>query len=360
MNTSVDELPDWPRKSALQQMQEKLEHQMRPLRQIQEWQDLIKRSLPDYQLKEFPRTFDSRLEIEKILERSVVPSRIQDIFDRISIRALGTSGLEQYFSKAMVASTGLNIDSMRSAAGLDSFNNIVKSVFSEHQALRKKLRIQSFESLADLNFVGHMGEVTPAFRAIQEARKSLDNLWPTLRNIDLSTFEADEIAEQEVMQATKSITQAAANPESLQQAVESFTLAIQAQQKPEVQVILWLCCQKILDWIISGVISTLISHASPAVLGESPQAAKKAVQENARAAVGSPHLLQDYRYVSAKVLIVRQNPRALSPEIGRLSFGKPVMLLKKEKDFTLILWADKESGAEIQGWVFSRYLNKFN
>lgn len=115
-----------------------------------------------------------------------------------------------------------------------------------------------------------------------------------------------------------------------------------------------------MDLLITGAIGAAMGHYAPVVLGESPQAAKKAVQENARAAVGSPQLLVEYRYVSAKVLIVRQNPRARSPEVGRLSFGKTVKLLEKEKDFSLVLWTDEESGAEIQGWVFSRYIGKFN
>jgi hypothetical protein len=59
-----------------------------------------------------------------------------------------------------------------------------------------------------------------------------------------------------------------------------------------------------------------------------------------RGAIGSPELLMEYRYVSAKVLIVRQNPKARFPELARLAFGKPVKLLKKERDFALIIWSD--------------------
>ena len=86
----------------------------------------------------------------------------------------------------------------------------------------------------------------------------------------------------------------------------------------------------------------------------------KAIKETAREVAGAPYLLSDYRYVSAKVLVVRQNPRARSPEIGRLQFGKPVKVIQKGNDFSLVLWTDRESGVEIQGWVFSRYLGKFN
>jgi Bacterial SH3 domain len=96
------------------------------------------------------------------------------------------------------------------------------------------------------------------------------------------------------------------------------------------------------------------------VLGESPQAAKKSIQDNTQAAVGSVEILAEFRYVSAKTLSVRQNPKARSPEVSRLSFGMAVRLLKKDKDFALVIWTDKESGVEIQGWVFSRYLGKFN
>jgi hypothetical protein len=37
-----------------------------------------------------------------------------------------------------------------------------------------------------------------------------------------------------------------------------------------------------------------------------------------------------------------------------------VKLVKKEKDFALVLWTDNESGTEVQGWVFARYIKKFN
>ena len=58
-----------------------------------------------------------------------------------------------------------------------------------------------------------------------------------------------------------------------------------------------------------------------------------------------------YRFVSAQTLAIRQNPRARSPEIARLTFGTPVQLLGTEGAFALIEWADSESEARIQGWV---------
>ena len=72
-----------------------------------------------------------------------------------------------------------------------------------------------------------------------------------------------------------------------------------------------------------------------------------------------PELLADQRFISGKVVSVRMNPRANSPELARLKFGNVVRVVKTERDFTLVVWADKDAGVEIQGWVFSRYLEKF-
>lgn len=366
MNTTLDEPPGRPKKTALQQIQEQFERQMRPLRQIQEMQDLVKRFSLDDELQELTRQFEPQRQIQEMLERSVVPKHIQDIIDGSSIATQAKRVMEQYFPKDTFASLGLDNALIRRAAGLDSISNIVKQheqhlkPISEHQEMLEKLRRQAFGGLSAVDFARQLGQATPVFRAMGEAKKSLDRLWPTLRDIDLSQFEASEKDAQDTKQAAESITQAAAEQESFQEAVERIVLAIQAQQKPTVQLMLWLFFRKVVDWLIAGAVGAAMGHYAPAVFGESPQAAKKAVQENARTAVGAPQLLVEYRYVSAKVLIVRQNPRARSPEVGRLSFGKAVKLVKKEKDFALILWTDKESGAEIQGWVFSRYLGKFN
>ncbi len=147
---------------------------------------------------------------------------------------------------------------------------------------------------------------------------------------------------------------------TLKEAVDQIIATIEAQQHPAVRFLLWLYFKKMMELLIAGAIGVVMSQYAPNVLGQSPQADTKAVKEIARQAIGAPELLMEYRYVSAKVVIVRQNPKARSPELARLAFGKPVKLLKKERGFALVAWSDKEAGVEIQGWVFSRYLAKFN
>lgn len=379
MNITLDEPPGRPKKSALQQIQEQFERQMRPLRQIQEMQDLVKRNSPDYQLKELTRQFEPYRKIQEMLERSSVPPHIQDIIGGSTTAAQAKRMMEQYVPKDTFANlgsysdtirhaTGLTVqnEAMRGAAGLDSIGRMAKQYeqhlkpISAHHEMVERLRHQALGGLSAVDFARQLEDANPAFRALEEAKKSLDRLWPMFRDIDFSQFGVNEKVEQETKEAAESITQAVAAEHSFQEAVERIVLAIQTQREPAVQLMLWLYFRKVMDWLIAGAIGAAMGHYAPAVLGESPQATKKSVQEKVRTAVSSPELLVEYRYVSAKVLIVRQNPGAHAPEVERLPFGKAVRLLMKEKNFALVLWTDKDSGVEIQGWVFARYLGKFN
>jgi len=270
-------------------------------------------------------------------------------------------------SEAMKQAMGLGIDSeaMKRAMGL-SIDSIAKhytqylNPVSAQRALLEEAQLRAPGGLSNHEFARQLVEGSHAFRAVEDAKKILDRWLPTLRDIDASQFEVSEQDEHESAEIAESIAQATTGHDSLTGLIERFALAIQEQPKNHpVQWLLLMVLWNVMDWLISATIGTVMSHYSPMVLGESPQAAKKAVQELARTAVSTPQLLADYRYVSASLLIVRQNPRARSPEVGRLPFGSAVKLIKKENDFTLIRWTDNESGAEVQGWVFSRYLGKF-
>ena len=136
MNTTVDEPPNRLKKTALQQMQEQFERQMRPFRQIEELQNLLKRHSSDYQLKELARQFESHRQMQAMLERSAVPKHIQDLIDGTSISAQAKRMMEQLFprdtlvgfsldSDRLQPMTGLN-ESIKRAAGFDFASNVAK------------------------------------------------------------------------------------------------------------------------------------------------------------------------------------------------------------------------------------------
>lgn len=69
--------------------------------------------------------------------------------------------------------------------------------------------------------------------------------------------------------------------------------------------------------------------------------------------------LKDYSFVIASVLHVREFGNKQSEIIDELYLGKTVKVVNKLKRWTLVEFFDKNAGEIKQGWVFSRYLEKF-
>jgi uncharacterized protein YgiM (DUF1202 family) len=67
-----------------------------------------------------------------------------------------------------------------------------------------------------------------------------------------------------------------------------------------------------------------------------------------------------YRFVSARSLTVRSNNSTRSKYVGKLYFGYLVRIIQKKKSWSLIEYRDKEGNIITQGWVFTRYIKRFN
>lgn len=344
--TNFAEPPEKPRKTALQKLQEELQRQSAPFRHFQEMQGLVKRYSPDYQMHDLFKQFD--VQLHQARDQTLITKQFQNMLDQTSISNQAQKLYDQYFPKT--AFPNLSV-------GEKEYQKYFASISDQQDFLGKI----SLAGISIQDYAKHLEQANPAFAAIEAAKKQMDTMLGSFPHIDLSAFEGVGDEEREEAQgAATFISQTATAEPTLQGAVEKILAAIAAQKKPAVQAVLLLFFLKVLEWIAQGAIGAVMSHFSPLVLGESPQAATKHVKEVARQLMPATDLLTDYRFVSAKLLIVRQNSRARSPEIARLTFGQPVRLLRKEKNFALVVWSDKEAGVEIQGWVFARYLSKFN
>jgi len=69
--------------------------------------------------------------------------------------------------------------------------------------------------------------------------------------------------------------------------------------------------------------------------------------------------LFEYRFVYASILNVRESSSTKSKIIGELHLGKAVKLIKKSKSWSFIEYQDSMTSEVKKGWVFSRYLRKF-
>lgn len=74
----------------------------------------------------------------------------------------------------------------------------------------------------------------------------------------------------------------------------------------------------------------------------------------------SPEYLKNYRFVYATTLHVRRFGNMSSEIIDELYLGKAVRVLEKSNRWSFIEYQDIDSGDIKQGWVFTRYLHKFN
>ncbi|MEJ5148952.1 SH3 domain-containing protein [Comamonas sp. MYb396] len=311
--------------------------------------------------------FQEFLDVQKQLKSAFAPNRAWEamtgkIPDSLRRMALGDAYRGVSDSLALMD----DLTGMRGVKALSQFSgsdyagklSIFRDSFFQDESSPAEL-MKKYAKLAGDAYAGHMN---PAIQAFMDAQKNLQNLIPNISEMDDSFFELSDEDEAELKHAAPLVIADKANLEDIKQFVEKATAVIARQESPAIQLyLLAIYRSQIFGWIMGAIISTLMSHYAPSILGGSPQAEKKAVQENARMQFGSPEFLGAYRFVSARELAIRQNPRSRSPSVGSLKFGYTVEVLKKEGDFTLIQWQGKgeQADAQIQGWVFSRYLEKF-
>jgi hypothetical protein len=89
-----------------------------------------------------------------------------------------------------------------------------------------------------------------------------------------------------------------------------------------------------------------------------PRVARKQIVEAANE-LYQRHELHDYRFVSARILHVRESARQSSAVVDELYFGKTVKLIEKSKRWSFVEYYDQDTNIAKRGWVFSRYLAKF-
>ena len=170
----------------------------------------------------------------------------------------------------------------------------------------------------------------------------------------------EEGAVEEVAQLAQNAAEGISKALTSQEAVDQIVRAIEATQEPQHRWILVAIYFPLLLLFVSPFWNSYVDfHMKKHLEGAPTQAANKQVKEAAREAVGDLRLLRDYRFVSAQSLAVRSEPKARGQALGQLRLGQTVHVLGKEGDFTLVVWKSEDGNSELKGWVFSRYLKRF-
>src|SRR6202165_5999163 len=145
---------------------------------------------------------------------------------------------------------------------------------------------------------------------------------------------------------------------TVERAIHALTEEIRAIRDP--------LLQRIMTWLVFPLIVGLILSIANAVsdfyvkdfLADKRKLKKEIKQEISRS-VGNAEYIKTYRLVSVMSLNVRAEGAVASRQIGTLQFGQIVELVEKRKNWSLVRWHDDETNVSLQGWVFSRYLEKF-
>lgn len=174
-------------------------------------------------------------------------------------------------------------------------------------------------------------------------------------------LEEPERTHSEVAQLVDDVTTEISRALTLQDAVEQIVAAIEATKEP-------LHRQLLSAFFVSFFVAMLFAFVNPVVdfyvkkwlEGAPKQQATKQVKEAAREVVSDLRMLNDYRFVSAQMLILKAAPKARAPVVAQLRFGQAVRVLEKNRDFALVACRAEDGETELQGWVFSRYLRRFN
>lgn len=244
----------------------------------------------------------------------VIPKYLQDVIGSTSIATLAQRLVAQPLPQSIFPDIGRNNEALLKAASLAfdtralskaaglvsvvglarQFEPFLRPMASPPQWL-ENLQRHDLGGLLTQNFVRQLEQLNPTFRAMEEARKSLAHLWPTLQDIDIEQFEVDDSQQQEAAKVVQEVARSAGSKADLQAAVSEIVAAIEAQQHPAVKVLLWLYFKKVLEILINAAVGAVMGYYVGVHLAKNPQAATKAVNENARNAVGSPEQLVEYR-----------------------------------------------------------------
>jgi hypothetical protein len=141
---------------------------------------------------------------------------------------------------------------------------------------------------------------------------------------------------------------------------ELFTslVAILAKLAPAAKAIFLYILLPYLVSAVAGLNAPLHEDLWQNLKGTSRPGAKAEVKSTVRARF--PEIdLREHRFVTASTLNVRETGNSRAPVVAQLKFGKTVRLLDKGKHWSHVeFWVDEGENHQ-SGWVYSRYLEKF-
>lgn len=254
----------------------------------------------------------------------------------------------------------------RATTWLNPFEDIQRSV-----ALRETAKYSALYAVADPMqlFLDTVGAATrnpfgaftneSTIRIIESLRSfGIDHIQNVVDDDDVEVTEEDLVPYTSIAQSQLA-NHVTLSADSIEALVSALMAAYQNLPTVRDRKIFQTYFYPILVSLVFALINPYFDFLIKQKLEASKPTTEKVVQQVARDSGAPAYVLETFRFVTAATLTVRVNGKMKSPSIASLRFGQPVEIVRKEGDWTLIRYSDADNEVEIQGWVLSRYLKKF-
>lgn len=175
------------------------------------------------------------------------------------------------------------------------------------------------------------------------------------------TLDSTTLSCSEIQQIANEIADRTFNrsSEQIEYVITKLVAEIRALKNPALEKFLSLLVYPIIVGLIISIVNPIADFYVKEFFSAEKREVERKIKRHVLSATEDRATLNSFRLVSRKFLDVRVNQSATSPALGRLYFGQVVVLIEKRKDWSLVAWSDDDNEVAVQGWVFSRYLSKF-
>lgn len=165
----------------------------------------------------------------------------------------------------------------------------------------------------------------------------------------------DEIVDiQELKDSVESITKDCSSTEEFLEQLFKILEKLSNGARTLVICLIWPYCFA----IIANLTTPIYEEWLKEYADYNQREAKKEIIREARDLCRTEELFE-YRFVYASTLNIRELGSTKSNVIGVLHLGKAVKIINKAKSWSFVEYQDSLTGEVKTGWVFSRYLRKF-
>lgn len=181
-------------------------------------------------------------------------------------------------------------------------------------------------------------------------------------------IDAEDLAELEIENALDGAVIDINDGISFQQQLAEFINKLKSKY-PLLLIILYMFILSPIQSAIDDAVLGVIKGTTAAIV-EQPATNHKVIEKNIRIEVNKTlnikiesidaraEILKTYAHVSTDHLVIRQSNKVKSRALYTLGFGQVIRIIHKERKWTLVEYETEEN--VIRGWVFTRYISKFN